>query len=348
MRGRYNGASMGVFGNVIPRAMSAARRAENDISREATQRLRVIDWHRGHGENVSLTARHFGLGRPTVYRWLGRFDPARLSTLENRSTTPQRRRRPSWSSALVQAVQQLREEMPRWGKDKLVVLLRRQGYTCSTSMVGRILADLRARRVLQEPRLVGVSARKRLTPRPYATRKPKEYLASQPGDIVQLDTLDIRTSFSHPFKQFTARDVVSRWDVLEVHSAASASLAAQALDAMLDRFPFTVRAIQVDGGSEFMAEFEQRCQARGLRLFVLPPRSPKLNGAVERANRTHTEEFYEVYGGSWTVADIRLALLDWERTYNTVRPHQALAYLTPQEWLARHPPPLSQGAEAAA
>lgn len=25
-----------------------------------------------------------------------------------------------------------------------------------------------------------------------------------------------------------------------------------------------------------------------------PPRSPKLHGAVERANRTHTEEFYEV------------------------------------------------------
>ena len=27
---------------------------------------------------------------------------------------------------------------------------------------------------------------------------------------------------------------------------------------------------------------------------MLPPRSPKLNGAVERANRTHTEEFYQV------------------------------------------------------
>jgi putative transposase len=33
---------------------------------------------------------------------------------------------------------------------------------------------------------------------------------------------------------------------------------------------------------------------RRLHLFVLPPRSPKLNGAVERANRTHTEEFYQI------------------------------------------------------
>jgi hypothetical protein len=38
--------------------------------------------------------------------------------------------------------------------------------------------------------------------------------------------------------------------------------------------------------------------ARGLRLFVLRPRSPKLNGHVERANRTHTEEFHEITPGA--------------------------------------------------
>ena len=45
----------------------------------------------------------------------------------------------------------------------------------------------------------------------------------------------------------------------------------------------------MDGGSEFMAGFERACQEAGIRLFVLPPHSPKLNGHVERANRTHTE-----------------------------------------------------------
>ena len=50
----------------------------------------------------------------------------------------------------------------------------------------------------------------------------------------------------------------------------------------------------MDGGSEFQAAFEMECQRRELKLFVLPPRSPKLNGCVERAQRTHTEEFYEV------------------------------------------------------
>jgi len=97
--------------------------------------------------------------------------------------------------------------------------------------------------------------------------------------------------------------------------------------------PFAIKAIQVDGGSEFMAQFEEACQRRGIGLFLLPPRSPKLNGVVERAHRTHAEEFYEVVDSDFTVADLREKLLQWEVISNTVRPHQALGYLTPQEFL---------------
>ena len=87
---------------------------------------------------------------------------------------------------------------------------------------------------------------------------------------------------------------MSRWDVVEVRTRATANTATDFLSTLQARMPFPVRALQVDGGSEFQAGLEQACQERGLRLFVLPPRSPKLNGAVERAQRTHTEEFYEV------------------------------------------------------
>ena len=97
--------------------------------------------------------------------------------------------------------------------------------------------------------------------------------------------------------------------------------------------PFPVKAIQVDGGSEFQAVFEELCRQRCIKLFVLPPRSPKLNGGVERAHRTHTEEFYEVTDSSFALAELRQELLKWERIYNTVRPHQALNYLTPQKFL---------------
>ena len=133
------------------------------------------------------------------------------------------------------------------------------------------------------------------------------------------------------YKNFAARDMVSRWDVLEIHRRASAATAESFLDSLQERMPFPVRAIQVDGGSEFEAKFERECERRRIRLFVLPPRSPKLNGHVERAHCTHQGAFYEVADLSWTVSELRPQLLAWERVYNTVRPHQALGYRTPLE-----------------
>ena len=73
--------------------------------------------------------------------------------------------------------------------------------------------------------------------------------------MFQLDTLDIRPLPGVVLKQFTARDVISRWDVIEVHSRATATTAAHFLDVLKERMPFSVRAIQVDGGSEFEAAF---------------------------------------------------------------------------------------------
>jgi len=230
-------------------------------------------------------------------------------------------------------VRRLRREYPRWGKDKLVVLLRQAGWVVSVSMVGRILSWLRARGVLVEPVGRAVSVRKARRARPYAIRKPRDYEVAHAGDLVGVDTLDVHPLPGVMLKHFTARDVVSRWDVLEVHQRATATSAAVFLDAIRARMPFPVRAIQVDGGSEFQAGFEVECQRRGIRLFLLPPRSPKLNGHVERAQRTHTEEFYEVTELEWTVDAIRRPLRRWECIYNTVRPHQALGYRTPHQFL---------------
>jgi transposase InsO family protein len=150
------------------------------------------------------------------------------------------------------------------------------------------------------------------------------------------DTLDLRPLPGVILKHFTARDTVSRWDVLEIAGRATAVTASRFLDSLQKRAPFPVRAIQVDGGSEFQAEFERECKKRGILLFVLPPRSPKLNGRVERAHRTHREGFYEVADLGWTVAEVRPHLLAWERIYNTVRPHQALGYKTPWQVVCDH------------
>ncbi len=306
-----------------------------ELSARERDRLRALMLWQETGD-VELVGKTFGLSRATLYRWRRRFDPHDLSSLKDLSRRPGRLRRPRWSPELVAGVRRLRERYPRWGKDKLVVLLSREGIKASASTVGRILAHLKGRGLLREPIRRAISSRRRSPVRPFATRRPKGYQAQAPGDLVQIDTLDVRPLPGIIPKQFTARDIISRWDVLQVHNRATAHSATQFLDALQRRMPFALKALQVDGGSEFFAQFEEECQRRGLQLFVLPPKSPKLNGAVERAHRTHTEEFYEVTESAFTVDDLNRELLAWEQTYNTIRPHQALGYLTPLQFLEQH------------
>lgn len=277
----------------------------------------------------------FGISKATLYRWHAGIDLKDPSTLKEKSRRPKKVRKPLWTHKQVLAVRDLRAQYPRWGKDKLALLLLPQGINLSASSVGRILSYLKRRGELRESPRRTISV-KRKTLRPYAIRKPKDYSAVHPGDLVQLDTLDVRPVPGVVLKQFTARDVVSKWDVIEVHRRATSISARLFIETLQRRMPFPIRAIQVDGGSEFYAEFEQTCKDLNIKLYVLPPKSPKLNGAVERANRTHTEEFYEVTNCSWNVTELNPQLIKWEYTYNCIRPHAALKLKSPLQFLLDH------------
>ncbi len=82
-------------------------------------------------------------------------------------------------------------------------------------------------------------------------------------------------------------------------------------------------SIQVDGGGEFMGEFEEYCEQEKIKLYVLPPRSPKMNCYVERANETYKYEFWNVYEIPDTIEETRKLLRKFEYKYNCERMHQA-------------------------
>ena len=121
--------------------------------------------------------------------------------------------------------------------------------------------------------------------------------------------------------------------VTYAYRQATALTSADFLEKMLLSFPFKLSSIQVDGGSEFMADFELACKKHGLKLFVLPPRSPKLNGCVERSNGTFNYEFYALYPRFRNIHDLNIKLAQFSRFYNEKRPHQRLNYLTPMRYL---------------
>ena len=273
-----------------------------------------------------------GISRAALRRWETRLGEEGLDRLEDRSGRPRRTRNPTWSAELAQAALSLREQYPRWAKDKLGLQLQQDGWQVSTSMVGRMLTRLKDRGIIGQAPLSGISTRKPPRSRPHAIRQPKDCQVHRPGDLTQMDTLDVRPLPGTVLEHFTARDVVSRWDVLGVYARATATLASSCLDTVLERMLFAVRALQVDGGSEFESAFETSCQKHGIRIFVLPPGSPKLStGTWSEPHRTHTDEFCEVYDGSLDLTTLNSAFRKWEHVYNCVRPYRALDGRTPAQ-----------------
>lgn len=100
----------------------------------------------------------------------------------------------------------MRNERPRWGRDKLAVLLKREGIEISRSTVGREMNKLKARGLLVEPvnvRQARLARKRRRKPR-YATKMPKGYRAQALGDLVQVDTLRVRLIPAEERFQFSA------------------------------------------------------------------------------------------------------------------------------------------------
>ena len=94
-------------------------------------------------------------------------------------------------------------------------------------------------------------------------RKPKEHQIQNPGDLVQLDTLDVRPLPGVVCKHFTVHDVISKWNVRDIFTRATAVTATQFLEEIIERMPFEVKAIQIDRGSDFQSIFEEQCQQHG-------------------------------------------------------------------------------------
>ena len=290
----------------------------------------VARWRRAIADGLTTeqAAKAVGYSRATLYRW--------EAAPELRSRRPHQIRKPTWTPALAQAVEDLRADNPMWGKRKLAALLRREDVVVSVSTVGRILRKLMDRGVVvpvptlrrnPDARRIRLTQQQR-----YARRLPKGLKPSRPGEIVQIDTLFINIRPDKPIKHFTAYDPVAKWTFGHVATKASAQSAAVLLDKLIREAPFPVTGIQVDGGSEFKAVFEQACADKGLTLYVLPPKCPQLNGAVERNQGAWRYEFYACFDLPHRIDKLQTFVDAFAHRYNHHRPHQALGDRTPAEY----------------
>ena len=90
--------------------------------------------------------------------------------------------------------------------------------------------------------------------------------------------------------------------------------------------------MQSDNGSEFLGDFGPAVRKLQLTHYFNRPNYPQGNGRIERVFRTDEDEFLQVYDLPKTLPQLEEALLAWNHTYETVRPHQALGYKTPHQF----------------
>jgi transposase InsO family protein len=281
--------------------------------------------------NVSATCRYYGISRPTFYKWLHQFEKFGAEGLRDRSSRP--RTCPHQTDGeIVSKIVYLRQHY-HFGPAKISMYLARyHEVTVSRSGVWRILKRLEMSRLPTSQRY------KR------HDRRWRRYEKQLPGHRVQVDVKFIEplasTSTSSGrrkkrYYQFTAIDDCTRIRVLRIYERNTQKSAIQFLDYVVAKLPFAVEVVQTDNGAEFQGGFHWHLLDRGIGHVYIKPKTPRLNGKVERSHRIDEEEFYRLLDGV-VIDDAEVfnqKLQEWEDFYNFNRPHGGLDGDTPYDRL---------------
>ncbi len=294
-------------------------------TRLAAWRFKVLAQAAASPRIVAQTCRHFGISRPAFYKWKKRYEAHGVAGLCDRPRRPLRSPR-STPPEVISKILYLRQHY-HFGPRRIADYLKRfHQQTIASSSVHRILG----RHGMQQ-----LPANQKH--RPHGKRWQR-YEKPQPGHRLQVDVkfLERIPGTSKRLYQFTAIDDCTRLRILKVYDACNQRAAIQFIDDVVRRLPFRIHVIQTDNGAEFQSQFHWHVAALDIRHVYIRPRTPHLNGKVERSHRVDDQEFYQLLDRDGITDDIHLfnqKLREWEDYYNYHRPHGALDGQTPYERL---------------
>jgi transposase InsO family protein len=291
-----------------------------DAQRDIKRKLKVFE-HAKDTKNISLTCRYFGISRDTFYRWKQAYAERGEKGLINSKPCPHNivLRTPSH---IEEKILYLRRKY-HLGQVRISwYLARYHGIKISSAGVYQVLKRNDMNRL---PR----NARKR-------TVQTKRYEKQVPGHHIQVDVkfLAFQSQDSKKIRrfQYTAVDDATRIRVLKIYQRHTQKNAIDFIDYVIEKFPFRIHTVRTDNGHEFQAQFHWHVEDQGIRHVYIKPRSPNLNGKVERSHSTDEQEFYQLLTYT-TDVDLNKKLAEWENFYNFHRPHGGLHGKTPFEIL---------------
>ena len=272
------------------------------------------NWIKIYGElgSVSKAALRCGIPRSTLYRWINRYKPDDENSLKDRSQKP-----------IKLAKQKVTEEI-----EKIILSIRAKHNFGPQSISTHLLRNYDIK--ISSPTIWRVLNRCDVKPlkRYKKHQEIKRYNRPLPGDRVQMDVMKVRAKCY----QFTAVDDCTRLRVMRLYSSKHAVNTVKFLYEVIENIGFPIQRIQTDWGTEFYNElFQEELMIHYIKFRPIKPRSPHLNGKVERSQKTDKAEFYYHLNLKDKTLQIEPLLADWERFYNYKRPHSSLNGKTPYE-----------------
>lgn len=303
-----------------------------DTSDAAKFRLHVLEFYYAHGWRATVDA--FGIGKSTLYDWKRSYETSgrKLVSLVPFSTRPHHTRMMTTDPRLVEFIKALREKYGSISKYKIKPFLDEYAKeigvnSYSTGKIGKIIK--RKRFFFDKGTKLQTKRKRPLTPR--VRKAPKEKI---PG-YIEMDSITIWV-LSRRYYFVTAIDILTKYAWCKLAKSLSSRQALSAYLEFEEKYQEKIRVVQTDNGSEFFGEFDKVLQDKKIKHEFIYPRSPKINGVVERFNQTIQVEFIR-RNDEYMYDEDRFneKLTNYLIWYNTKRPHYSLNFETPVRYMRK-------------
>lgn len=319
---------------VINMVSSLRRFGRNEVAQE---RLKIINFYVKYGEAETKEA--FGVGRKTIFVWKKRLglSQGKITSLVPISTKPIKARGMQTDPRILGFIKALRENHPRLGKEKIKPILDeycklKVVNSISVSTIGKVIK--RNKLFYQKTGKMYHNTASKYLKRTKTKRMRIRY-SPKHKDLghLQMDTI-LRFQDGIKYYFYTAIDVRGKFAFCLPRRTLTSSNTLDFYQKLIQVIPYKIKSVQTDNGLEFLGFFDAYLEKQNIPHIFTYPRCPKINGVVERFNRSLQEEFIDhnlhlIH----TQKIFSSKLADYLLFYNCARIHKSLGNQTPMAYL---------------
>ncbi len=224
---------------------------------------------------------------------------------------------------VIDALNELVDQQPRWGFWMCFDRLRLDGHKWNHKRVWRIYCEMK----LNLPR----RKKKRL---PHRERQTMEVIP-KPNQVWSMDFMSDALYRGRRFRTLNILDEgVRELLAIVIDTSIPSARVIRTLDQLVELRgkPLSVRC---DNGPEYCAQaFIDWCGDRGIEIRYIQPGKPNQNAFIERFNKSYREEVLDAHLFS-TLEQVREITEKWKITYNEYRPHRSLGRMPPAMYMRK-------------